>query len=336
MNIIKSSIERRKPALATGLLAAILAVISLQQTATCGNLTINSSEFANSIPTYTPPTFTPPVIQPPTFTPPPVVTTPPPLTRVPVIPQVPRLPNVLVNPILPTDVTGRQMINVGPGESVSALAGIKTVEGFPADDRVGSHNDFVRAEGEPGSEFHKLNSYTVDVQFGRVLVSVRKPTRLAFITSPLAKVSITGDADLLVTEDADTIRIINMTGRNESVKVKLNHSAAAAAGGKVIALAPGYEIIASKNVLKRSLIRVADGLARRNFKLLEDGSCAVCEISVESVLAGSSLVANFSRDREDLQKRVVSDISKMAAVLNYVHGSEGFVREDLHATVASH
>jgi hypothetical protein len=72
-------------------------------------------------------------------------------------------------------------------------------------------------------------------------------------------------------------------------------------------------------------LRPHDGISRRRTKVLNQGYVALSEFSVESVLHTSSLIANMTQKESDAkEKRIISDMSKMAAVLNQVNGSSGY------------
>jgi hypothetical protein len=267
------------------------------------------------------------------FTPPPKITVTPPVTvtppsnptppmRPPII-QIPQS-TPMVAPIQSIDLTHN--VTVGPEEiteDAGALGGIKSVNGFPDEGRDGI--DQVFARGTQASKFRKTNSYTVQFDEGEVLVSVRKPTRVGFATFAFGTVALNPDADIMLKRVGDVFHIVNFDGRGETVKIKLNGSSGASQDAKVIALAPGYEVVVGNHVLNHSDIRIADGCARRHFKSLDDGKVVVCEISTESVLTSSSIVATLHRkSSEEMERKVIGDMSKMAAVLNYVNGTEGY------------
>jgi hypothetical protein len=246
-----------------------------------------------------PPSYTPPT---PTFTPPMV--------------QTPFMP------LNPKDVTDINLVDPSGAESGDALNGLMNSpeNSFPK----GSDNDFLEVRGEPDASFHKDSPYAVTLESGKILASLRHPARAGFVNCQIMTVGLSGDADVLVTRTADSVRLLNISGRGQSVKVKLDAAVVSDTHGNVIALAPGYEFVVCRHKLNRSEIRVADGFARRHFKVLENGQAAICEVSVESVLGGSPIIARMAQDNSDKDRRILHDMSKMAAVLNYVNGTQGF------------
>jgi len=279
---------------------------------------------------FTPPS-TPPT--PPRSTPPVIVVTHP-------DPPPPRIPPPIINlPHDPGTVPVIQGIDTthliqAPEASVAspgALAGIKQIADFPTD--VGREGkDFLLVRGADNSRFEKTSSYSVKFLWGEVIASTRHPSRVGLVNFELGDIALSPDADVMLKRDGDVYRIVNFDGRGETVKIKLTGGGADAQDAKVIALAPGYELVASSRTLKHTDIRIADGCARRHFKLLDDGHAAVCEISTESILTSSSLVANLHK--EDESRKLVGDMSKMAAVLNYVNGTDGYTKDATPDSVA--
>lgn len=274
-------------------------------------------------PSFTPPAYTPPTFTPPTFTPPPTVT----VTPVPVIPHIPVMVNQpVINPINQWDVTARPDFQDPTGQQHDgALAGVKSLPGdsFPGEGQAGA-SDALLVKQRDGSEFERLSPASVKLNHGQILASVRRPTRVAFVTTGLLQVALSGDADILMTSEHGYVRVANFDGRGQTVKIKVEAKLISGQDDKVIALAPGYELVVANHALKRSEIRLADGCARRHFKLLEDGKMSICELCPESVLTSSPLIAEMNRQPIDRDRRIIGDMSKMAAVLNYINGTEGF------------
>jgi len=276
-----------------------------------------------------PPPHHPMPMPPITFSPPP----PPPTTSNPPQAAPPMPVTVVSQPINPKDITDLSAAAPLEGESGEALRGVISVSDFPENNNSGN-GDYLLARGTQTSVYHKESPCSVKVESGDVLVSMLRPTRLGFVTVTFVKLALTGDADVMVTASHDMLRIINMSGRGESVKVKLDRGPFESQNANVIALAPGYELVACSHTLARSDVRPADGFARRSFKILEGKKIAVCEISAESVLTSSALIGQIAHSDSNQEHRIVSDMSKMAAVLNYFNGSQGY-EQDSNAQVAN-
>ena len=180
----------------------------------------------------------------------------------------------------------------------------------------------------PQSEFQRPSRYAVELKSGCILVSVRRPTAMALISTPLAEVTVAADGDVAACYHEGILRVMNTDGRGDNVKIKLSGAAAGAESGKIVAIRPGFELVTGDHVLQRSDLRPADGIARRQSKLLEQGYLAISQFSVQSFLNTSELVADLNQSVSgSKERRIVGDMSKMAAVLNYVNGSQGFMAE---------
>jgi hypothetical protein len=254
-------------------------------------------------PVFTPPVFVPPVLPPPTTG---------------------GLPPVIV----PTDVTNLNwMPPANSGGVHPALAGIKSVgeKSFPASSALSGPSSGILVRSEPGTEFSRPNVYVVDLQKGAVLLSVRRPSNVALIQTPLGEVSVAANGDAMVRFEDGLLRIDNLDGRGESVMVKFDGKLGSA---KPLAIAPGFEIVAGDHTLGRSDVRPSDGIARRHSKVLEGGKIAVNTFSLQSLLESHSLIAGMNQSQSGTKERkILGDMSKMAAVLNYVNGTQGYVAE---------
>jgi hypothetical protein len=180
--------------------------------------------------------------------------------------------------------------------------------------------------------------FSIDLKSGSIIVSVRKPSDVALIHTPLGTASVHADGDVLVSYDDGVMRVSNLDGLGKNVLVQIHsESVSAAINGKpatepltttplAMAIAMGYEFISGDHKLGHAELRPADGIARRNFSFLNGGFAAVNEFSLESVLRTSGLIVDVDQALSGVkERRIVADMSKMAAVLNYMHGSEGFV-----------
>jgi hypothetical protein len=241
-------------------------------------------------------------------------------------------------PINQLDVNGRLIPNELPGQSAGALSGIQELAAgdFPSSEDPDSNGDYLIIRKKEGTDVEKLSPCTARLNSGQILACVRRPTRLAFIAMQFGKIALTADADILITDNGNTVRVANLDGRGQTVKIRVDAKLISAQDDKVLALAPGYELVVGKHTLKRSDVRLADGCARRHFKMLEDGKMSVCEICPESVITSSALIATMARQPADKEKRVLADMSKMAAVLNYINGTEGFTVDPKEATQVAH
>lgn len=262
--------------------------------------------------------FDPPVIQ--------VRPDPPKIPVIPVIPVTP--PRTPIIPIIPTDLTAPFESPQAPKvyENPAALNGLQVLD----ERSIPNENAELNAEGlivkyKPGSVYEMTSNTAVKLGNGDFLVSVRRPTKLAIVTSKFAKAYFSPDADLEIRTSDDCVRYVNLSGLKQKVIIKVNEDVLPQAKTRVFSVMPGYELVLGDHRLHRAELRPHDGYARRCYKTLENGQMAISEISVESVLKNSDLVAELGQTKTDVkEKRILADMSKMAAVLNYVNGTAAF------------
>jgi hypothetical protein len=206
-----------------------------------------------------------------------------------------------------------------------ATEGLQTITevAFEKQSSGDENSDWILVHGEQDSKYGKVSPTTVKLESGGVLVSVRRPSKYALIQTPDGIVSLGADGDVLASYKDGVLRLHNLSTRGSKCKIKLDSKVLG--NGQAVALAPGYEMVASDRTLTRSDLRPSDGIARRGFSLLANGHVGVNEFSVESFLNSSSIIASVVAGGKDPKEtRILNDMSKMAAVLNYVNGNYGY------------
>jgi len=217
---------------------------------------------------------------------------------------------------------------IAPSPEMRVLNGVRFVpaDEFPLRQDQSGPSSGIVVRFAPGADYTKSAPHIVELRSGQILVSVRRPSRFALVYTPLGEVAIRADGDVLITARAGSARVMNIDGRGENVMVKLDKGPFVGGERRTAAISPGCELVASRGRLERSHMRPADGIARRHFKMLEGGHVAVSEFSVASVLSRSTLIANMAQELSGKKvDRIIADMSKMAAVLNQINGTQGFV-----------
>ncbi len=223
--------------------------------------------------------------------------------------------------VVPTDVTAPNIPNFVTGGFPDVLSGLSSIRSFPGSEVLKGSTDFILVRATEGSVFQKISPYMVNLTSGQLLLAVHKPSNTGMVQTPLGRVALFANSDVLVSFVNGVLRIENIDGLGENVKVNLDQGPFAGAADPMFAMAPGFELIASDRKLDRTDLRPRDGIARRKAKLIHNGYIAISEFSVESVLQSSSLVAEMNRKESGSKdRRVVADMSRMAAVLNNVNG----------------
>ncbi|HEY9785352.1 MAG TPA: hypothetical protein V6D17_08120 [Candidatus Obscuribacterales bacterium] len=257
---------------------------------------------------------------------PPVLPPQQPPPRPPIFPTPPGNYNPKDPVFVPTDVT-----NIGIGAAPKpdvvaafALAGIQIVPEnlFPKEDDLGGSTEWILVRGKEGAVYTRPTPYTVKLDKGDIMVTVKRPSNLAIIETALGKVSVGADGDIIITYNDGVLRVQNLDGIGKNVMAKIIPPNQA---DPTVQLAPGFELVAGVRKLNRQDLKPRDGVARRHFKFLENGTMAVSEFSVESVIQNSDLIADIRQNVSGVkERRILSDMSKMASVLNYMRGDDGF------------
>jgi hypothetical protein len=231
----------------------------------------------------------------------PVVTT--------LIPHDQVFPKDLIDPLLPKLIKDKRNFN---------SKGIKEVPHF-AFNGGGSNTALFRSE--EGSKIAQVSSNEVKLDQGSVLVSLHGPA--AIVETANGKVHVKGEGNVLASFFSGVMRVENISARGLACKVQLNGKAIES-DTKVVALAPGYEIVVGDRALGSGEIRPADGIARRAQFVFEGGHIAVNEFSVDSIIDSHPIISSMLNDTTKQDRRCLNEICKMASVMNYVHGAGGY------------
>lgn len=233
--------------------------------------------------------------------------------------------------VVPTDVTSPQLvnpINLPPNIQTSmALAGVQLITDsqFPPLEVKNQPLDWITLKFKEGSVWTKPNDYTVDLKSGEILVSVKAPSKMAFVITPFGTIALGANADVYISFKDGVLRILNFDGDGMALKAQLDKGPFAGPADPTVTVACGYELVASQNKISRAELRPKDGIARRFSKVLENGHLAVSEFSVESALKSCDMIVDLNQKVTGVkERRMLSDMTKMAAVLNYKNGTDGF------------
>lgn len=252
---------------------------------------------------------------------------PPPMPPIIVPPSPPPNPfNPEVPVFVPTDVTTAGMGAMPRPDVVAAwaLSGIQLVPDtlFPREDNLKGSTEWILVRARTGAVYSRPTAYKVKLEKGDILVTVKRPSNMAMIETELGKISVAADGDVVVTYNDGILRVQNLDGMGKSVMAQIIPPGQA---DPTVQLAPGFELVAATHKLARADMKPKDGIARRHFKILENGMMAVSEFSVESAIQNSDLIADIRQNVSGVkERRILSDMSKMASVLNYMRGEEGF------------
>lgn len=253
------------------------------------------------------------------FQPPPVV--------VPEIKQLPGFINPLINP---TDFTRvaptlqNPIITEITSQSVAipALDGIASERTFPGAENLKGPSDFILVQPEEGAVLQRESPYLVALNNGTILASVRRPSSMGMISTPIGRVAFTANSDAFISFSDGALRVRNVDGVSRNIRVNVLTGPLA---GKIYSVKPGFELVVSDHKLGREDLRPGDGILRRQSQIFGGGFAGACQYQVQSALSRSAVVTHLAANQSDAKsRRVLADMSRMAAVLNQVQGASGY------------
>jgi hypothetical protein len=136
---------------------------------------------------------------------------------------------------LPTDVTNVGLIQglplgpvempkLDPGSAIKRLSQAS----FPDVEQLPDEDGGIIVKVRKGSDYVRNRKNCLQLTSGSLFVSVRKPARLASITTPHGTIVVAHDGDVIVSFQDGLLRVMNLSGFGERVKVKINQAAVSA------------------------------------------------------------------------------------------------------------
>lgn len=243
--------------------------------------------------------------------------------------------------LVPSDVTNPDMTGIrdpgaraadGLSGGIGVLTPLSGIRQLPDDKFVGlsahSPEDGVYVRAAKDAKLDQMNPDLVKLHTGQILVAVSHPSKSALVQTYLGDISIQAEGQVLVSFDNGLLRVKNLIGQGNKVTIRLDKGPFSGPADPVYAISTGYELTAGNRKINVADLHPADGIGRRGVHLLAKGYLAISQISLSSVLASSDLLAEMAQQTSGAkEKRLLSDLSKMAAVLNYVNGSAGYVAQ---------
>jgi len=273
----------------------------------------------------------------------------------------PPSPDRVVIPLLPTDVTNRSIFSPPPGmyganmPKLDPGSAIKRLsEGdFPDLGQARESDEGLIVKPKSGCDMERPAPADVQLTSGTVFVSVRKPANMLFVTTPHGVVSVSQDAEAIISFRDGLLKVMNLSAFGERVKVRIHHASvsatingqtfadgAAASEGIVMAVKYGHELVAGDRALSEADLRPADDVGRRRTAMFENDHMAVSEFSLTALLRDSEFLSDLGQNTDPSnqssqhERRVLKDLAKMAAVLDCVNGESGYVARGKHQKFA--
>lgn len=182
----------------------------------------------------------------------------------------------------------------------------------------------VLLSGGYNAQFKESSAGNIELSSGKLLVSLPAAKSSVLVNTPVGKVWIGKQANVLVSYQNNVLRIHNLDSIGQNVRLLLDPSATGQASS-VLAIRPGFELLASKHSLSLDLLRPADGIARRNQILSENNRVAISEIHLATLIKNEPIL-NALRNSTASERRIFDRVIKTAAVLDMTRGRAGFIR----------
>ena len=162
---------------------------------------------------------------------------------------------------------------------------------------------------------------------GSLLLALPSAKNSVLVDTAVGKVWVGKQSNVLVNLTNGVLQIHNLDSAGQNVRFQMSGEPA------VVAIRPGYELLASRNSLPVSTLRPADGVARRNQIMLNNSRMAVSEINLPSLIKNQPLLSALESSTDASERKVFDRLVKTAAILDLTRGRGGFASSGLIAPV---
>lgn len=173
------------------------------------------------------------------------------------------------------------------------------------------------------AQFKQTQPGVFELQAGQLLLSSGK--RSVPVTVKLRsghQVIVEKNADVLVSVDGDVVRVNNLTGVGNNVKVQL--AADSSEKSTVLSVDAGFEFVAKKFATQPADVRPDDGVARRNTVVADNGKFGISEVHAPTLIRRNDLLRSVFGAKGGSDKKVADNILKVAASIATVRGYDRF------------
>lgn len=204
-----------------------------------------------------------------------------------------------------------------------ATDGISVPKSFPSQEYLKGNSDYILVQPEANANITRQSPFLVTLNEGTVLAGVKRPSNMGMIQTPIGEVAFSANSDAFITFSNGALRVRNVDGLGQTLKIRITSGPLA---GKLFSVAPGYELVVADHKLTKADLRPGDGILRRGSQTFENGFAGVSQYHVHSALTQSGVVGHLTAKEasDTMARKVIGDMSRMAAVLNHVQGSTGF------------
>ena len=122
---------------------------------------------------------------------------------------------------LPSRAVNQEVLWGGVGRAQSAAAGIHTLNhgAWPKPDDFKGSIAGILIRVQNGCEYSSADPHTITLTSGTLLASVRRPSLTTLVRTPVGDVSVSAGADVLISFNDGVMRVRNLNGRDNAVKI---------------------------------------------------------------------------------------------------------------------
>lgn len=233
---------------------------------------------------------------------------------------LPTSPRSALSPLQPGAYDATRVFTVSPQQLLAGLSGVRPAKEPAA--KSGQTFDGIIVRSGHNRNFSTVVSNMLDLNSGTLFASVNRPARQLTINTPYGRIWVKRDADVMIKVTNGILQVRNLDGAGDAVRVQIKNVVNGTS--PILAIAPGYELASSQNVLSAADLRPQDAIARRNRTLLNGSSLGVAEVALPTLIAGSGLLNQLRSQQGEMGERISQRIVKMAAIQAHVRGNLGF------------
>lgn len=222
--------------------------------------------------------------------------------------------------LLPNGIAqAQQVLPVFSSPSVQSVRGLNVLHTGLIGSALQAANAQQFAITSTRTHLNDLGAGKMQLLSGSVLLSLPSSRNSVLLETVLGNIWVGKQSNVLVNLRNGLLQIQNLDSAGQNVRFQM------AGSRDVIALRPGFELLASTSPLQLSAIRPLDGVARRHQIMLDNNRLAVSEINLASLIKNQPLLSSLQSSSNTSERRVFDRLVKTAAILDMTRGRAGFL-----------
>ncbi len=213
----------------------------------------------------------------------------------------------------------QQILPVFSSPTVQSVRGLNVLNTKLIGSALQSANARQFAISSGQAHLNDLGAGKMQLTSGSVLLSLPSSKNSVLLETALGNIWIGRQSNVLVNLTNGLLQIQNLDSAGQNVRFQM------AGSQNVIAIRPGFELLASARPMQPSSIRPLDGVARRHQIMMDNNRMAVSEINLASLIKNQPLLSSLQSSPNSSERRVFDRLVKTAAILDMTRGRAGFV-----------